>query len=270
MAAWLEAEKQRAFDWQTAPLLRFQVHRFGTESFQLTLSFHHAIADGWSVATMLAELFAQYGALLEGDSRAVPAAPELTYRDFVALEQASVESEETRDVLGPHAGGPRRASSCRDCPRHPARPGVPGQLGVQTVPLSEELSAGLKSLAQRAGVPLKSVLLAAHVRVMGLVGNQADVLTGLVANSRPGRVGRRTGAGPVPQHAALAARADRRQLAGTVPGRVPGRAGTAAPPPLPHGPPATKPLRPAPVRDGLQLQPLPCLSGRGGSGTGWR
>ena len=62
---------------------------------------------------------------------------------------------------------------------------MPGQLGVRTVPLSEELSGGLKSLAQRAGVPLKSVLLAAHVRVMGLVGNQTDVLTGLVSNSRP-------------------------------------------------------------------------------------
>jgi len=52
---------------------------------------------------MLAELFTQYGALLGGDGRAVPAAPELTYRDFVALEEVAVESEETEsfwnDVL---------------------------------------------------------------------------------------------------------------------------------------------------------------------------
>ena len=34
-------------------------------------------------------------------------------------------------------------------------------------------------------MPLKSVLLAAHVRVLALASGQADVLTGLVANSRP-------------------------------------------------------------------------------------
>ena len=37
VAGWMEAEKQRAFDWTAAPLLRFQVHRFGAEQFQLTL-----------------------------------------------------------------------------------------------------------------------------------------------------------------------------------------------------------------------------------------
>ena len=114
---------------------------------------------------------------------AVPPPPELTYRDFVALELSSVASEETREYWDRTLAG----HAVLELPRLPeaSRSDVPGQLGVQTVPLSDELSAGLKSLAQRAGVPLKSVLLAAHVRVMGLVGNQTDVLTGLVANSRP-------------------------------------------------------------------------------------
>ena len=51
------AEKGRPFDWTTAPLLRLQVHRLSADRFQFTLSFHHAILDGWSVATLLAELF---------------------------------------------------------------------------------------------------------------------------------------------------------------------------------------------------------------------
>ncbi|MBM4090487.1 MAG: amino acid adenylation domain-containing protein, partial [Planctomycetes bacterium] len=59
--AWLEDEKGRTFDWTTAPLWRLQVHRLATDRFQLSLSFHHAIADGWSVATLLAELFGSYG-----------------------------------------------------------------------------------------------------------------------------------------------------------------------------------------------------------------
>ena len=44
---------------QMAPLFRIG-RRTGSpsRSFQLSLSFHHAILDGWSVATLLAELFA--------------------------------------------------------------------------------------------------------------------------------------------------------------------------------------------------------------------
>ncbi|MCA1614328.1 MAG: AMP-binding protein, partial [Acidobacteria bacterium] len=38
---------------------------------------------------------------------------------------------------------------------------------------------------RRAGVPVKSVLLAAHLKVMSLVSGRADVLTGLVSNGRP-------------------------------------------------------------------------------------
>ena len=55
-----EEEKQHRFDWNRAPLARIHVHRLTSDSFYLTLSFHHAILDGWSVATLLAELFTLY------------------------------------------------------------------------------------------------------------------------------------------------------------------------------------------------------------------
>jgi non-ribosomal peptide synthetase component F len=42
-----------------------------------------------------------------------------------------------------------------------------------------------QELARRAGVPIKSVLLAAHVKALGLLTGQSEVLTGLVSNGRP-------------------------------------------------------------------------------------
>jgi non-ribosomal peptide synthetase component F len=44
-------------------------------------------------------------------------------------------------------------------------------------------------VAQGAGVPLKSVLLAAHMRVLGLMSGQTDVTTGVVTNGRPEEAG---------------------------------------------------------------------------------
>ena len=53
---------------------------------------------------------------------------------------------------------------------------------MSTIPT--EVSQSLKRLGKKAGVPLKSVLLAAHLRVLSLLNNQTDVLTGLVSNGR--------------------------------------------------------------------------------------
>ncbi|MEG4068026.1 amino acid adenylation domain-containing protein [Microcoleus sp. Pol11C2] len=181
--AWLEAERNRHFDWKNPPLMRFQLHRYTQETFQLTFVFHHAILDGWSMGLLLTELFEQYFFLLEKTSGSAAVLPQSAFRDFVALEQASVASEEhqrfwreklsdcTIAVLTRWQKFPREARIRQIC--------------THNVAIPPEISEGLKQLANTAGVPLKSVLLAAHLRVLSLLCGQSDVLTGLVANGRP-------------------------------------------------------------------------------------
>ncbi|TMC18165.1 MAG: amino acid adenylation domain-containing protein, partial [Chloroflexi bacterium] len=53
------------------------------------------------------------------------------------------------------------------------------------VPISKELSTALKRLARELAIPIKSVLLSAHLRVMSMLSGQGDVLTGLVSHGRP-------------------------------------------------------------------------------------
>src|SRR5262249_24567613 len=65
------------------------------------------------------------------------------------------------------------------------RPGV----GDYSINIPEELSQSLKRVARQTGVPVKSVLLAAHLRVLGLLSGTYDVVTGLVTNGRPETAG---------------------------------------------------------------------------------
>ena len=44
--------------------MRLLLHQRGAESFQFTLSFHHVLLDGWSIAALLAEWFHHYWRLL--------------------------------------------------------------------------------------------------------------------------------------------------------------------------------------------------------------
>ena len=182
LAAWQEAEKGRKFDWTRAPLLRVWAHRRSETTFQFSWAEHHAILDGWSIASMLTELFQRYVALM--NDRAAPLAPPPTtpFRAFVALE---------REILASEAAQRYWADAMRDAPvtrlpRWPATDAADG-LAVRTlvVPLAPALAEGLNQLARAAGVPLKSVLLAAHLRMLALLSGALEVVTGLVASGRP-------------------------------------------------------------------------------------
>ncbi len=183
LAAWFEAEKKRHFDWTHPPLVRFFVHRRTQETFNLALSFHHAILDGWSVASMMSELFKRYLSLLDKQVDYVSPQFSIAFRDFVALEQQAIASSETQRYWSEKLND----STFTKLPRWSSIPTNTNitEIGVQEVTLSPEIFEGLKQLAQSAEVPLKSVLLAAHLRVLNFLSGESDVLTGLAANGRP-------------------------------------------------------------------------------------
>jgi amino acid adenylation domain-containing protein/non-ribosomal peptide synthase protein (TIGR01720 family) len=183
-AEWMTREKLSHFDWAAAPLLRLSVQRLDEESFQFTFTAHHAIIDGWSDGLFLTELFRRYLALLKGEAPPADPPVSVAFRDYVALEREALASEECRDYWLRKLGD----SSVTRLPRRErAASAARAQSRVERlrVPVSAEVSRGLKALAHAAGVPIKSVLLAAHLRVLGVLGGQTDVMTGVVWNGRP-------------------------------------------------------------------------------------
>ncbi len=154
-----EAESQRPFDLSRAPLFRVFVDAgLG----RVSLSFHHAILDGWSAATLMEALL---GA--EPDGRPL----QTGFADYVALEQATLVDSAAREGWREALSGCTRFLLGREAPIAPR--------------LHADFDeAPLRTLARQAGVPLKTVLLAAHLRVLVALGAGRDVLTGLVGHGR--------------------------------------------------------------------------------------
>ena len=181
LLAWREREKLDPIDWTVPPLLRTFVHRLPAGRFALTLSFHHAILDGWSVATLTTELLRRYGAHLTGTPEPVVALP-IAYRDFVAEERAAIAdpaaSRFWQDLL---ADG--EATTLPRLPGHPT--GTGDDVDVREVAFDPATAAGLAELARQCRVPLRTVLLAAHLRVLALLSGRTDVTTGIVTHGRP-------------------------------------------------------------------------------------
>jgi len=180
VAEWLAAEKRHHFDWRKPPLLRFQIAKRNEKSFQFSVSFHHAILDGWSLATMLTELFNVYGSMVKEDEPRASGPLGSSFRDFVAAEQAALNSAEARQYWT----GMLSDATYSRLPRLGQSAG-PAHVAGHGVVISNELSLALKALARTAGVPLKSVLLAAHLRALSVLTGSNDVLTGMVSHGRP-------------------------------------------------------------------------------------
>ncbi|MEO5874760.1 MAG: condensation domain-containing protein, partial [Streptosporangiaceae bacterium] len=174
---WVERAKFTRFDPGVAPLVRFVAHPGGDGTFELSVIEHHVVLDGWSDIRMLEEVVDHYRARLAGEELRLPEVRS-TYRDFVAVERAAGRDEASQAywsglLLGAE---PTRLA--------PYQAGESGMNRRYDVPVPAAVAHALRGLARKEGLPLKSLLTAAHLAVLRLAGGSDEVLTGVVANAR--------------------------------------------------------------------------------------
>lgn len=176
---WIEQAKCHRFDLAQAPCLAFFSHSLHPQRFQLSVIEHHVVLDGWSDLIMLDEIIDNYQLLLDG-FELQPVNLVSQYSDFIVAEQqimadrqaaAYWQSQLTEldpaPLPRPDKVGPTRHKSLR-------------------AELPAALSNTLEQLVQTYSLPLKALLVAAHLKVQAVLTGQARVATGLVFNGRLG------------------------------------------------------------------------------------
>jgi len=169
--------------FDAAPLYLFRAHLL-PDTVELVFSFHHAILDGWSVATVVGELLQDYLHVAGAPVEPVESAERPSPGHFVrAVRQAQADPDSRRywQQLLDQSEPIQLAGS-----RPHVRP-----VGGELIALRVELPAGLedraRALAREHQLPLKSVLLAAYFGLLRLLTGAEDITTGLVTGGRPER-----------------------------------------------------------------------------------
>ncbi|WP_370415265.1 amino acid adenylation domain-containing protein [Streptomyces fradiae] len=181
IAAHVEERRFHRYVFERAPLYLFRAHVLD-DTVELVLSFHHAILDGGSVATLLRELLQDYLHRLGHPIAAVPDTALPSGAHHVLAERRALESADTRrfwqerlaDAPLPQLEAFRPHETPRDAE----------QL-TRLVDLPRELTDQARDFGAERGLPLKSVLFAAHCLTLRLYSGQPDVTTGLVTHGRP-------------------------------------------------------------------------------------
>jgi amino acid adenylation domain-containing protein len=173
---WSLTERTQPFDLMAAPLMRVTAHVLADDRFRLTLTFHHAILDGWSFAS----LFSRWLADWRGHSD-LNALPDLSHVQQLASqrEQLALQDENLLHFWAEHLRGatPQRAAPQPD-----------ELLPVQTKhvePWDRALAQSLRQLALDQGLALRSILLGVQFLAQALLTGQTDVVTGYVTHCRP-------------------------------------------------------------------------------------
>ncbi|MFD7499406.1 condensation domain-containing protein, partial [Streptomyces sp. NPDC059832] len=183
--AYIKREESSPFDLGTAPLLRVAALVESAESWSLALTHSHIILEGWSHHSLLMELLDVYRAVRDGqDPDSGREAVGVRFADFIAGELESLDDDVDRDYWQGIVDN------------HPAV-ALPANWGDETAPEPSfrlpvaygDLDDGLRALAERAHVSMKSVLIAAHLKVMSQLTEEETFSAGLVFDARPELLG---------------------------------------------------------------------------------
>ncbi|MFC8361396.1 amino acid adenylation domain-containing protein [Streptomyces griseorubiginosus] len=180
LRGYVTAQREDLFDLATAPLLRAAAHVEGDGAWWLTLTESHVILEGWSHASLVMEILETYRAVRDGrpvDHEELP----VRYADFIAGELAALADDGDRaywsGIVGEHAKFelPAGWAEAKDKPA-----------GSHRVKIAfGDLAEDLRALATTTGTSFKSVLHAAHLKVMSQLTGETAFFTGLVCHGRP-------------------------------------------------------------------------------------
>ncbi|MGM9334861.1 non-ribosomal peptide synthase/polyketide synthase [Streptomyces murinus] len=171
----------RGLDLTAAPLMRLTLVRLPGDRLHLLWTSHHLILDGWSLAQVLTEVFAEYTALTTGGTPRPPARrPFGDYVRWLAGQDGAAARAHWRDVLAGFATPTPLPADRARRPGHETR-----SAGLHTAGLPDEVSARLTRTARAAGLTLGTVVQGAWALLLSRYSAEPDVLFGTTVSGRP-------------------------------------------------------------------------------------
>ncbi|WP_243727660.1 AMP-binding protein, partial [Actinocrispum wychmicini] len=171
------ARETRSVFPEGVPPLRFVIHEDpDPDAFFLTLSFHHALLDGWSVARLIDEIARRYAQrLTDTDTEDAGPAPHLMPR-YAASVQAALRSPETLRFWQEEA---RRARSV--LPAETNRAAFDQAVHV----LDRDVVERITDLARQLRCGARTLFLAVLLQVLAELDQTDTVTVGTVTHGRP-------------------------------------------------------------------------------------
>jgi surfactin family lipopeptide synthetase A len=181
----MEHEVRRPFELASGPLIRARLLRLAEERFELLLTMHHAVCDGWSVGILVDDLASFYASAAAGATEPGLQPLAIRYADYAVWQRRLLDGG-VRDVQLAYWGKQLHdAPPALELPTDRARPPVPRYVGnALPLRLSPDLTKRLTDTSRTLGVTPFTMLVAVFQLLMGRYARVRDVSVGTPVSGR--------------------------------------------------------------------------------------
>jgi amino acid adenylation domain-containing protein len=176
----LKADRRLGLKPEAAPLMRFALLALGRDVTRFVWSFHHLLADGWSTALVVKEVFARYESLLNGTE--LSHASSRPYRDYISWLQAQ-DASKSEVFWREYLDGFTTPTTLKIQPSAKARRDTPRS--QYEIELSEATTAALSAVARQHRLMPNTLVQGAWAIVLNRYSGQEDVVFGATVAGRP-------------------------------------------------------------------------------------
>ncbi|BBC27198.1 non-ribosomal peptide synthetase [Pseudanabaena sp. ABRG5-3] len=176
-------ESQTVFNLEKDELLRVTLIRLAPQEHILLITFHHIIADAWSIGLFLRELSSLYKSFIEAKPLTLPNLP-IQYVDFAQWQNQHLTKDTLVDQITywekQLAGIPPVLELPTDRPRPPVQT---FNGGAEFFEISAELTDRLKSLSKKSGATLFMTIITTFFILLARYTGEEDIVVGIpIAN----------------------------------------------------------------------------------------
>ena len=184
LQTFLREDSLQGFKMDQAPLFRLILIREDQETYQFVWTVHHALIDGWSLASIFLEVFGLYEAGLDEKRLALPTPR--PYSDYISwLQQQDQMKAEVfwRQMLAGFSS-PTIVQSV-DSGEAYSQEGQEARFREQIRLLPAEMTAALKAVAHQYKLTLSTLMQGTWALLLGHFSGERDVVFGSVVSGRP-------------------------------------------------------------------------------------
>lgn len=177
------AEGRITFDLGRGPLTLPLLVRIAERRYELLITQHHIVTDGWSLAIMIEELLALYSAFEANEPSPLAELP-VQYSDFARWQRDWLQGETLERELG-YWRRQLEGAAVLELPTDRARPPLQTFVGaMQLFELPVRTTEDLKRLSKTLGATLFMVVLAAYEALLARYAGQTDIVVGTSNGNR--------------------------------------------------------------------------------------
>ena len=170
----IEQERLSNFDYAEPGLFRLRVNDLG-DHFQLLFTCHHAIADGWSVASLINEFISAYI-----NNNIITPSPELSYGEFVSNELIAIKNQQNINFWKEYLTD---FMVIRGDWKFDTKQSL-NNLYLSEFTLNKQQSLRVHSLAKEFAISVDCIFLLCYLKTLAFFTGLDDITIGLVVNNR--------------------------------------------------------------------------------------